>query len=144
MVVAIFCGGMVGLERQFRGKPAGIRTCSLICLGTAIFVYIGFIMSSNSSTADPGRVVAQVVAGVGFLGLGMVVKGGNGRILGITSAAVVWLLAAVGSLAGVGLFGAALALTLVTLLVLVGVERLENAFGGLRKGDRDGEESQEE
>jgi putative Mg2+ transporter-C (MgtC) family protein len=129
--MALLCGGIVGLERQLRGKPAGMRTSSLICLGTAMFVHLGGAMQGPSG--DPSRVLGQVVTGIGFLGAGVIMTR-NGLVTGVTSAAVVWLLAAVGSAVGVGRFGAALVMSTVSVGVLVGVERLEHAFAALRRG----------
>jgi putative Mg2+ transporter-C (MgtC) family protein len=129
--MALLCGGMVGLERQLRGKPAGMRTSSLICLGTMMFVYLG--IGFGGDEADPTRVLGQVVTGIGFLGAGVIMTR-DGLVVGVTSAAVVWLLAAVGSAIGVGRFGAAIAMSVVAVSVLVGVERLEHAFGSLRRG----------
>ena len=129
--VAVFCGTLLGLERQLRGKPAGIRTSILICLGTAVFIRIGAILAVHGG--DPSRTLGQVVTGVGFLGGGVILTHG-GHIRGMTSAAVIWLLACVGSLIGLGYFAQAIALTLVTLLVLIGVEWLEHTFRQLRRG----------
>jgi putative Mg2+ transporter-C (MgtC) family protein len=129
--MALLCGGIIGLERQLRGKPAGMRTSSLICLGTAMFIYLGSAMQGEAG--DPSRVLGQVVTGIGFLGAGVIMTR-NGLVTGVTSAAVVWLLAAVGSAVGVGRFGVALAMSLVSVGVLVGVERLEHAFSALRRG----------
>jgi putative Mg2+ transporter-C (MgtC) family protein len=128
---AILCGGVVGLERQFRGKPAGIRTCILICLGTEIFVSLG--ASFPSGHADPARVLAQVVTGVGFLGAGVILARGE-LVTGVTSAAVVWVLAAIGATIGLGNLLEAIALAVMTVLILTGVRRLEAAFGWLRGG----------
>ncbi len=129
--MALLCGGIVGLERQLRGKPAGMRTSSLICMGTMMFVYLGIGFTGHD--ADPTRVLGQVVTGIGFLGAGVIMTR-DGLVVGVTSAAVVWVLAAVGSAIGVGRFGAATAISVVTVSVLVGVERLEHAFSSLRRG----------
>jgi len=128
---AVLCGGAIGLERQLRGKAAGIRTSILICLGTTIFVALGD--SFDASRADPGRVLGQVVTGIGFLGAGVILAR-EGRILGVTSAAVIWVLAALGSLIGLGYLATAFVVTLVTLVVLIGVEVLESQFAHLRQG----------
>lgn len=138
---ALICGGLVGLERQLRGKPAGIRTSVLICLGSAVFVRIGVVLQGDS--ADPTRVVGQVVTGIGFLGAGVILTRG-GLVVGVTSAAVVWTLAAVGAVIGIGLTGTAVALAGVMVGVLWGVQLLERAFRALRRGVHgDGEESED-
>lgn len=132
--MALLCGGLIGLERQLRGKPAGMRTSSLICLGTTLFVYLGLGISGlQGGGGDATRVLGQVVTGVGFLGAGVIMTR-NGLVTGVTSAAVVWLLAAVGSAVGTGRFGAALAVSIVSIVVLVGVEQLEKVFSALRRG----------
>ena len=128
---AILCGGIVGLERQLRGKAAGIRTSILICLGTQLFVALG--ASFGGDRVDPTRVLAQVVTGIGFVG-GGVILAREGAIIGVTSAAVIWVLAALGSLIGLGHLLAAAILTLITVGVLTGVELLESMFRRLREG----------
>ncbi|MEP6688506.1 MAG: MgtC/SapB family protein [Gemmatimonadales bacterium] len=133
---AILCGGIIGIERQLRGKAAGIRTSILICLGTAIFVALG--SSLDPEQADPTRVLAQVVSGIGFLGGGVILSR-KGLITGVTSAAVIWVLAALGSMIGLGHLRAAMVVTLVALGVLLGVELLEGAFRRLREGATDRE-----
>jgi putative Mg2+ transporter-C (MgtC) family protein len=131
VLVALCCGGIVGLERQLRGKPAGMRTSGLICLGTMMFVHLGGQLADSG--ADPTRVLGQVVTGIGFLGAGVIMTR-DGLVTGVTSAAVVWVLAAVGSAIGLGRFGEAVSMSLVTVTVLVGAERLERAFASLRRG----------
>jgi len=133
---AVLCGGLIGVERQLRGKAAGIRTSILICLGTSVFVALGASMPPGQ--ADPTRVLAQVVSGIGFLG-GGVILARKGLIIGVTSAAVIWVLAALGALIGLGHLGATLVLTLATLGVLIGVELLEGMFRRLRQGATDRE-----
>lgn len=123
ILVAVLAGGVIGLERQIRGKVAGVRTSILICLGTSIFVELG--ASVPSPPTDPTRVLGQVVTGIGFLGAGVILARGD-RILGVTTASVIWILAAIGSMIGLGHLQAALVLTLVCILVLVGVERIES------------------
>lgn len=133
---AILCGGIIGLERQLRGKAAGIRTSILICLGTELFVTLG--ASFGGERVDPTRVLAQVVTGIGFLG-GGVILAREGLVVGVTSAAIIWVLAALGSLIGMGYLAAAIILTLVTVGLLLGVELLESMFRRLRQVARDGE-----
>jgi putative Mg2+ transporter-C (MgtC) family protein len=128
---AILCGGIIGLERQLRGKAAGIRTSILICLGTQLFVGLG--SSFAGERVDPTRVLGQVVTGIGFLG-GGVILAREGAVIGVTSAAVIWVLASLGSLIGLGHLLAAIVLTLVTVGLLTGVELLEKVFRRLREG----------
>jgi putative Mg2+ transporter-C (MgtC) family protein len=129
ILVSLICGGIVGVERQFRGKPAGIRTSILICLGTQVYVSYG----TSLSAGDQYRVLAQVVTGVGFLGAGVMISQ-EGTVRGVTSAAVIWVLAAVGAVIGLGHLKEALVLAMVTVGVLSGVETLENSIRKLRSG----------
>lgn len=129
--VSVLCGAVVGLERQIRGKPAGIRTSILICLGTQVFTTIGALY--DSPPADPSRVVGQIVTGIGFLGAGVIMSK-EGLVRGVTSAAVIWVLAGIGVTIGLGFLGAAITLTAVTVGVLIGVELLEKSFRRLRRG----------
>lgn len=133
---AILCGGIIGLERQLRGKAAGIRTSILICLGTQLFVGLG--ASFSGDRVDPTRVLGQVVTGIGFLG-GGVILAREGAVIGVTSAAVIWVLASLGALIGLGHLLAAVVLTLVTVGLLIGVELLESMFRRLREGARERE-----
>lgn len=132
---AILCGAAIGIERQLRGKAAGVRTCILVCLGTEIFIALGD--SFPVEVADPGRVLGQVITGIGFLGAGVILAR-DGHVLGVTSAAVIWILAGLGALIGLGHLAAAMVLTLVSLVVLIGVEALETGWSKLRKGSREG------
>ncbi len=129
---AMLCGGAIGLERQLRGKALGMRTSTLICVGTVVFVALG--ASFDPEHADPTRVLGQIVTGIGFIGAG-VILGREGKVLGLTTAAVIWLEAALGCLIGLGYLAAALVITAVTLGVLTGVEGFENAWAR-RRGHR--------
>ena len=129
ILVSVLCGGIIGFERQIRGKPAGIRTSILICLGTQVFVSHG----KSLAAGDQYRVLAQVVTGIGFLGAGLMISQ-EGTVRGVTSAAVIWVLAAIGATIGLGSLSEALVLVLVTVGVLSGVEYLENSIRKLRSG----------
>lgn len=132
VLVAILCGGGIGLERQVRGKPAGIRTSILVCLGTMLFVHLG--IEFDQASADPTRVLGQVVSGIGFLGAGVILTR-DGLIHGVTSAAVIWILAGIGSAIALHRMGTALAITGVTVGVLTIVQRLERLLPSvLRRG----------
>ena len=129
--MAVLCGTIVGLERQLRGKPAGVRTSILICLGTTVFVYLGTTVAGGSG--DPTRVLGQVVTGVGFLGAGVILARG-GILTGVTTAAVIWVLAAIGAAIGLGHLPGGLALAVVTVVVLAGIELLESSVRRLTRG----------
>jgi putative Mg2+ transporter-C (MgtC) family protein len=129
--LAIVCGSLVGLERQLRGKAAGVRTSILICLSTALFVQLG--ASATNGTGDPTRVIGQVVTGVGFLGAGVILS--RGRVVhGVTTAAVVWMLAAIGATIGLGYFAAALAVSILTVVILTGIDFLEARITAMTRG----------
>lgn len=128
---AILCGAIVGLERQLRGKPAGVRTSCLICLGTAVFLTLGRNLAGPE--ADATRVLGQVVTGIGFLGAGVMLAR-EGVVTGVTTASVIWTLAAIGSTVGLGYPRAAIGLSIVTVAILTGVELLEGVFRRLKAG----------
>jgi putative Mg2+ transporter-C (MgtC) family protein len=127
--IALLCGSIVGLERELRGKPTGMRTCVLICLGTAIFVRLGCVIGGDRG--DASRVLGQVVTGIGFLGGGVIMSKAD-TIIGVTTASVVWTLAATGALIGAGHYAAAFACALVTVAVLVGLDYVERFLQSLR------------
>lgn len=129
--MAVLCGAIVGVERQVRGKPAGVRTSILICLSTSVFIHLGSATSTGGG--DPTRVLGQVVTGVGFLGAGVILAR-EGVVTGVTTAAVIWMLAAMGAAIGLGHQRGALALALVTVAVLTGVELLESSVRWLTRG----------
>ena len=132
--VAVLCGGVVGFERQIRGKPAGIRTNILICLGTSIFVQLGATFSGPN--VDPTRVLGQVAVGIGFLGAGVIIAR-EGLVQGVTSAAVIWVLAGIGGMIGFGKFTLAIILSIVTVCILTGIEFLEEGVRRLRRGEHE-------
>jgi len=129
--MALLCGAIVGLERQLRGKPAGVRTSILICASTSVFIHLGDVAAGT--TGDPVRVLGQLVTGVGFLGAG-VIMAREGTVTGVTTAAVIWVLAAIGAAIGLRLYLGALALALFTVGVLTGVELLESSIRRLARG----------
>ena len=129
--VALLCGIVVGIERQLRGKPVGIRTASLITLGTYIFTAAGISVMSDQS--DPSRIIGQVVTGVGFLGAGVMLSK-DGVVIGVTSAATIWVLAAIGVVIAVATPFTAIKLSLLVILILHGVEVLETYSATFTRG----------
>jgi putative Mg2+ transporter-C (MgtC) family protein len=122
LLLAAFLGGIIGLERELRGKPAGLRTNMLIAMGSALFTTISLQMAVN---ADPTRIAAQVVTGIGFIGAGVILRE-HGAVIGLTTAATIFVVAAIGVAVGAGLWWpsvVAAAIVLVTLLALVPIER---------------------
>lgn len=131
IATAVICGAIVGIERQVRGKPAGVRTSMLICLGSTIFIRLGAV--SSGTIADPTRVLGQIVTGIGFLGAGVMFTQDR-AVLGVTTAAVIWILAAIGAAIGFGYLRGALALSLAIVLLLVGIDWIESRVKWLTRG----------
>jgi len=129
-LMAVVAGLLIGNERTRKEKPAGMRTMSLVCLGSATFTMIGFAFTSK--TGDSGRVAAQIVTGIGFLGGGVILRGPN-SIFGATTAAMIWLTAAIGMAIGAGYPVAGFGVTVVALVMLKFVGRWEHTHqGGVR------------
>ncbi len=136
-LIAILCGFIIGVERQWSGKVAGIRTSILICMSATIFVSLAHYYLPGEGTV---RVIGQIVTGVGFLGAGVILSK-DGLIRGVTSAAVIWVLAAIGSLIGLGHFITAIWISVLTVLVLVGLRYFEELLDKFKKiSKRDYEE----
>lgn len=128
LLLAAVLGAAVGWEREQAGKPAGLRTNILICLGATLLTDVGMALSADRG--DPARMAAQIVSGVGFLGAGTIIQS-RGKVSGLTTAATLWVVAAVGIALGTGQYGAAVLTTLVVLLVLYPLRRLaEKADAG--------------
>jgi putative Mg2+ transporter-C (MgtC) family protein len=124
MLLAAILGGILGLEREQQRKAAGLRTHMLVALGAALFVLIP--QQSGVSDADLTRVLQGLVAGVGFLGAGCIIKGqAEEEVKGLTTAANIWLTAAIGMAAGIGREATAVISTLIALLILSSVRRIE-------------------
>jgi putative Mg2+ transporter-C (MgtC) family protein len=128
---SIACGGIIGLERQLRGKPVGIRTSALIVLGTYIFIAASMLVSTTAT--DPSRIIGQVITGIGFLGAGVMLAR-DGMVWGVTSAATIWSLASIGVCIAIGYDIAAIKLSLVVVFVLVGVDSMEDYSQALTRG----------
>jgi putative Mg2+ transporter-C (MgtC) family protein len=123
IALSILLGGAIGIERELRGKAAGLRTNILICMGATLFTQLS--MSMAGSTPDKGRIAAQIVTGVGFLGAGTILHG-KGSITGLTSAATIWLVAAIGTAIGAKEISLAAGTTLIVIVVLRVMGSLEH------------------
>jgi putative Mg2+ transporter-C (MgtC) family protein len=127
ILVAFCCGAIVGFERERGHKPAGLRTQILICVGSAIFTLVS--CSSHLAGREPARIAAQIVTGVGFLGAGSILRDRH-QITGLTTAATIWAVSAIGIVAGAGYVAAALALSVAVLLVLASFRQVEILLAG--------------
>lgn len=141
LLIAILAGGVVGLERELRNKPAGLRTNILICLGSALLMDLSMRIAGDHA-GDPGRIAAQVVTGIGFLGAGTILHT-RGNITGLTSAATIWVVAAIGLTAGAGLFFEALGATITVMFVLRVLGWVEGRFFPHRNDQHEGVPSRE-
>jgi putative Mg2+ transporter-C (MgtC) family protein len=127
LLLAAVLGGLVGLERELSHKPAGIRTNMLICLGAALFTIISYEMAGNVG-GDHTRIAAQIIPGIGFLGAGVVIRE-RGAIIGITSAATIFVVASMGMAVGAGLYVTGIFTTLLLLGSLVLIGNIEQRVG---------------
>jgi putative Mg2+ transporter-C (MgtC) family protein len=127
LFVAILCGGAIGFERELSRKAAGLRTNVLICMGATLFMIVSRHIGGGAPYTDPARLVAQVVTGIGFLGAGVILQS-RGSITGLTTAATIFVVGAVGITIGEGMFGAALLSTVLIIIVLVVLRRLERVL----------------
>ena len=117
-LVAVLCGLLIGGERQRREKPAGLRTLLLVCLGSAVFTMVSFAFITT--TGDSGRVAAQIVTGIGFLGAGVILHGRR-MVSGVTTAAIIWVAASIGMVVGTGYAFAGLGLSILVNRLMVGI-----------------------
>ncbi len=134
LIVALILGGLIGYDRRKHGKPAGLRTLSLVALGSATFTVVGIEAMLQLATAeaeagieaavrlDTSRVIAGIVGGIGFLGAGAIIQG-RGRVQGMTTASGIWVTAAVGVASGLGQFLIAAITTVLAMAVLVLLRR---------------------
>ncbi len=130
---AILMGGAIGLERQIAGKPAGLRTNILICMGSALLMDLSMTLAGPDGRAgDPGRIAAQVVTGIGFLGAGTIMQS-KGTITGLTSAATIWTVAAIGLTIGSGGYVAGMGATVMVMTVLLVLGHMEHKLVRARR-----------
>ncbi len=121
MTYALFLGGLIGAEREYRSKSAGLRTMILVCTGSCLFT----ILSLAIGVANPDRIAANIITGIGFLGAGVIFKDNN-NVNGITTATAIWMVAALGMSIGGGYIYLAFMSTLIVLVVLIGLRYIQN------------------
>jgi putative Mg2+ transporter-C (MgtC) family protein len=143
VAVAMVLGGAVGLERNWAGHAAGTRTNMLVSGAAALVVLLGSsLITDGRSSGDPGRALHAVITGIGFLGAGMIIRqGGEGHARGLTTAASVFLVAAIGAATGMGELLLAVGVTALVLLTLRGVKVLERRY--VRSGGADDGETEQ-
>jgi len=133
LLFSLLCGGLIGLERELKNKPAGIKTNILICMGAALYTSVSVLISSTHAGTDhygdPARISAQIVSGIGFLGGGTIIQA-RGTILGLTTAATIWVVAAIGLCIGIGHSDIALLFSISVVLVLVATNYFEDRVLG--------------
>jgi putative Mg2+ transporter-C (MgtC) family protein len=127
LLLAGFLGGLVGLERELRHKPAGLRTNMLMCFGAALFTIISYEMAGTVG-GDHTRIAAQIIPGIGFIGAGVVIRD-RGSVVGITSAATIFVISSVGMAVGAGMLMTAVFATLMLLVALVFLGVAEEHLG---------------
>lgn len=132
IILAAVLGGIIGLERELSHKEAGLRTNILIAIGSTLLTIISIKIAEMSKTADPGRLAAQVVTGVGFLGAGAIIQA-RMAIHGLTTAATIWTVAAIGITVGSGLYLTSFLITLFVLIILALFKTLSSLIEKQRK-----------
>lgn len=128
LLVSLLLGGAVGWERKQKGQTAGIRTFALICMGATLAMLISIYVPQaymGLKNGDPGRIAAQVITGIGFLGAGAIIQM-KGSVRGLTTAAGIWMVATIGMTVGLGLYILAVAATVLILFILHWLERVEH------------------
>lgn len=113
LLVSTVCGALIGYERELKNKAAGIRTYTIICVGSMLFTSLANLVDGN---VDKTRIIGQIVTGVGFLGAGVIFKQNN-KMIGVTTAAFIWYIAAIGSLIGCGYFISPLFMTIGLIII---------------------------
>ncbi len=127
LLLAMLLGATIGIERRFKGQIAGLRTFALISMGACLAMLISIYIPQEYlglKNGDPGRIAAQVVSGVGFLGAGAIIQM-KGSVRGLTTAAGIWMTACIGLAVGAGMYTIAIVATLLIIFVLVNIERIE-------------------
>jgi putative Mg2+ transporter-C (MgtC) family protein len=120
LLLALLLGGLVGIEREYRDKSAGFRTLTIICLGSCLFTLVSILLTNG--TTD--RIASNIVTGIGFIGAGVIFKGEKG-VNGLTTAASVWTVAAIGMAAASGLYSLSIAACFIMLVILIGFHKIE-------------------
>lgn len=137
LLLSVACGAAVGVERELSDKPAGLRTNMLICVGSTLITMVSLHVAltyaeRQVNIADPGRIAAQIVSGVGFLGAGTIIQA-RGAVHGLTTAATIWVMAGIGLAIGSGYFAPAIGTTVILVLILWVLGRMEDRLSKPRR-----------
>lgn len=131
LLLAAVLGGLIGLEREISGKPAGFRTNLLICVGATLLTELSIGMARladpTQTNADPARIAAQIVSGIGFLGAGTIIQA-RGSVVGLTTAATLWVVAAIGMAVGARAYVEAVGTTILVIAALIFLGRVEDVL----------------
>ena len=126
ILVAVICGGLIGLERGMKNRPAGLRTYMLVCVGACIVMLTNQYVVQITNTGDPTRLAAQVVSGIGFLGAGTIIVTRRNQIKGLTTAAGLWAAAGIGIALGIGFYEVALIGSFAIFAVMTLLQKMDN------------------
>ncbi len=133
LVLATVLGGLVGIERELSGKPAGLRTNILICVGATLLMDVSIAVAATASeVSDPGRIAAQVVSGIGFIGAGTIIVA-RGEVTGLTTAATIWVVAAIGLAIGSDAYVEAIGTTGLVVVTLISLGWIEDFLVSRRR-----------
>ncbi len=130
LILSVVLGGFIGWERSKAKKPAGLKTHILVSLGSAVFTIISFAAVNElklikvTGTIDPTRIAAGIITGIGFLGAGAIIRSGE-NVMGLTTAASIWIVAAIGMACGFGLYYLAIIATVLVVLTLIVLDKIE-------------------
>ena len=127
LFAASIAGGALGMERESSNKSAGLRTNMIVSVGASIYVMISTTILEGSTTGDPSRVMGQIVAGIGFLGAGVILHQGS-NVKGLTTAATIWCSAALGCLAGFGMYWELATSTVLIIIINSVLRKVDNQF----------------
>jgi putative Mg2+ transporter-C (MgtC) family protein len=130
ILVATACGAIIGIDREFKLKVAGIRTFILICVGSSILTAISYLISKQGNS-DPTRIIGQIITGIGFLGVGVIFKSED-KVIGVTTSAFIWVVSAIGILSGIGAIWTPIILTFGLLIVSLLFEKVESVIKKLK------------
>ena len=151
LMLAMVLGGIIGLERELKNHSAGFRTHIIVTVGSCIFMLVSVSMpviitampNGTVNNVDPSRIAAQVVSGIGFLGAGAIIQAKGRRIHGLTTAASLWVVAAIGLAVGAGLYLTSIIATIMLLIILTSFSRLESKLAAMMQRQQQDEKTKE-